>query len=79
MSGDQSGRPRRLTAQRWGSVSRGRAISTDSAEPAMNQILLTAWLYGRGGHLYDWCVCHILLGIAVVLFVVGLLTGRRTV
>ena len=42
-------------------------------------ILLIAWLLGMGGAYTIGGVVHVLLVVALVLFVVGLLTGRRTV
>ena len=42
-------------------------------------ILLIAWLLGLGGMYAIGSIVHILLVIAVVLFLVGLLSGRRTV
>jgi len=42
-------------------------------------ILLIAWLLGVVGTYTIGAFVHVLLVIAVVLFVVGLLTGRRTV
>jgi uncharacterized membrane protein YtjA (UPF0391 family) len=42
-------------------------------------ILLIAWLLGVVGTYTIGGIVHILLVIAIVLFVVGLLTGRRTV
>ena len=42
-------------------------------------ILLIAWLLGVVGTYTIGGIVHMLLVIALVLFVVGLLTGRRTV
>jgi hypothetical protein len=42
-------------------------------------ILLIAWLLGIVGTYTIGAFVHVLLVVAVVLFVVGLLTGRRTV
>jgi hypothetical protein len=42
-------------------------------------ILLIAWLLGLVGTYTVGSVVHVLLVIAIVLFVVGLLTGRRPV
>jgi hypothetical protein len=42
-------------------------------------ILLVAWLLGLVGAYTIGAFVHVLLVIAVVLFLVGLLTGRRTV
>jgi uncharacterized membrane protein YtjA (UPF0391 family) len=42
-------------------------------------ILLIAWLLGVVGVYAIGAFVHILLVIAIVLFVVGLLSGRRTV
>jgi uncharacterized membrane protein YtjA (UPF0391 family) len=42
-------------------------------------ILLVAWLLGFVGVYTVGSVLHVLLVIAVVLFLVGLLAGRRTV
>jgi uncharacterized membrane protein YtjA (UPF0391 family) len=42
-------------------------------------ILLIAWLLGIVGTYTIGGIVHVLLVIALVLFVVGLLTGRRTV
>lgn len=42
-------------------------------------ILLIAWLLGVVGTYTIGGIVHLLLVIAIVLFVVGLLTGRRTV
>jgi uncharacterized membrane protein YtjA (UPF0391 family) len=42
-------------------------------------ILLIAWLLGVVGTYTIGGIVHLLLVIALVLFVVGLLTGRRTV
>jgi uncharacterized membrane protein YtjA (UPF0391 family) len=42
-------------------------------------ILLVAWLLGFAGVYTVGAVVHLLLVIALVLFVVGLMSGRRTV
>jgi uncharacterized membrane protein YtjA (UPF0391 family) len=42
-------------------------------------ILLIAWLLGMVGTYTIGAFIHVLLVIAVVLFLVGLLSGRRTV
>ena len=42
-------------------------------------ILLIAWLLGIVGTYTIGGIVHVLLVIALVLFVVGLLSGRRTV
>jgi uncharacterized membrane protein YtjA (UPF0391 family) len=42
-------------------------------------ILLIAWLLGIVGTYTIGGIVHVLLVIAIVLFLVGLLTGRRTV
>jgi uncharacterized membrane protein YtjA (UPF0391 family) len=42
-------------------------------------ILLVAWLLGLVGTYAIGGIVHVLLVIAVVLFVIGLLSGRRTV
>jgi uncharacterized membrane protein YtjA (UPF0391 family) len=42
-------------------------------------ILLIAWLLGVVGIYTIGAVFHVLLVVAIVLFLVGLLTGRRTV
>lgn len=42
-------------------------------------ILLVAWLLGLGGVYAIGSVVHLLLVVAIVLFLVGLLSGRRTV
>jgi hypothetical protein len=42
-------------------------------------ILLIAWLLGIVGTYSIGAFVHVLLVIAIVLFVVGLLSGRRTV
>jgi uncharacterized membrane protein YtjA (UPF0391 family) len=42
-------------------------------------ILLIAWLLGVVGTYTIGAFVHVLLVIAVVLFIVGLLSGRRTV
>jgi len=41
-------------------------------------ILLIAWLLGLVGTFTIGPILHVLLVVAIVLFVVGLLTGRRT-
>ena len=42
-------------------------------------ILLFAWLLGLVGVYTIGSIVHILLVVAIVLFLVGLLSGRRTV
>jgi len=42
-------------------------------------ILLIAWLLGVVGTYTVGAFIHVLLVIAIVLFVVGLLSGRRTI
>jgi hypothetical protein len=42
-------------------------------------ILLVAWLLGLVGTYTIGAFLHVLLLLAVILFVVGLLTGRETV
>ena len=42
-------------------------------------ILLIAWMLGLVGMYTIGAFVHVLLVVAIVLFVVGLLTGRRTV
>jgi hypothetical protein len=42
-------------------------------------ILLIAWLLGVVGTYTIGAFVHVLLVVAIVLFVVGLLTGRRSV
>jgi hypothetical protein len=42
-------------------------------------ILLIAWLLGIVGTYTIGSIVHVLLVIAVVLFIVGLVSGRRTV
>jgi len=42
-------------------------------------VLLIAWLLGIVGTYQIGAFVHVLLVIALVLFVVGLLSGRRTV
>jgi uncharacterized membrane protein YtjA (UPF0391 family) len=42
-------------------------------------ILLIAWLLGFVGTFTVGPILHVLLVIALVLFVVGLLSGRRTI
>jgi hypothetical protein len=42
-------------------------------------ILLIAWLLGVVGTYTVGVFIHVLLVIAIVLFVVGLLSGRRTI
>jgi hypothetical protein len=41
-------------------------------------ILLVAWLLGMVGTYTIGAFIHVLLVIAIVLFLVGLITGRRT-
>jgi len=41
-------------------------------------ILLVAWLLGLVGTFTIGPILHVLLVVAVVLFIVGLLSGRRT-
>jgi hypothetical protein len=41
-------------------------------------ILLIAWLLGLVGTFTVGPVIHVLLVVAIVLFIVGLLSGRRT-
>lgn len=41
-------------------------------------ILLIAWLLGLIGTFTIGPIVHVLLVVAIVLFVVGLLSGRRT-
>jgi uncharacterized membrane protein YtjA (UPF0391 family) len=41
-------------------------------------ILLIAWLLGLAGTFTIGPIVHVLLVIAIVLFVVGLVSGRRT-
>lgn len=41
-------------------------------------ILLIAWLLGLVGTFTIGPIVHLLLVVAVVLFLVGMLTGRRT-
>ena len=41
-------------------------------------ILLIAWLLGMVGTYTIGAFVHVLLVLAVVLFIIGLLTGRRT-
>jgi uncharacterized membrane protein YtjA (UPF0391 family) len=41
-------------------------------------ILLIAWLLGFAGTFTIGPILHVLLVVAVVLFIVGLLSGRRT-
>jgi uncharacterized membrane protein (DUF485 family) len=41
-------------------------------------ILLIAWLLGLVGTFTIGPVIHVLLVVAIVLFIVGLLSGRRT-
>ena len=45
----------------------------------MAVILLIAWLLGFVGVYTVGAFIHVLLVVAIVLFVVGLLSGRRTV
>jgi hypothetical protein len=42
-------------------------------------ILFIAWLLGLVGVYTIGSIVHVLLVIAIVLFIVGLLSGRRTV
>jgi hypothetical protein len=42
-------------------------------------ILFVAWLLGLVGVYTIGAIVHILLVIAIVLFIVGLISGRRTV
>ena len=42
-------------------------------------ILLVAWILGLVGVYTVGAVFHVLLVAAIVLFVIGLMTGRRTV
>jgi len=42
-------------------------------------VLLVAWLLGMVGTYTIGAFVHVLLVIAVVLFIVGLLSGRRTI
>jgi len=42
-------------------------------------ILLVAWLLGVVGTYTIGAFVHVLLVIAIVLFIVGLLSGRRTI
>jgi hypothetical protein len=42
-------------------------------------ILLIAWILGVVGTYTIGAFVHVLLVLAIVLFVIGLLTGRRTV
>lgn len=42
-------------------------------------ILLVAWLLGLGGVYAIGSIVHMLLVIALVLFLVGIISGRRTV
>lgn len=42
-------------------------------------ILLIAWALGLGGVYAIGSIVHVLLVIAIVLFLVGLITGRETV
>ena len=46
---------------------------------ALAMILLVAWLLGMVGTYTIGAFVHVLLVIAVVLFLVGMLSGRRTV
>jgi uncharacterized membrane protein YtjA (UPF0391 family) len=41
-------------------------------------VLLIAWLLGLVGTFTIGPIVHVLLVVAIVLFVVGLLSGRRT-
>ena len=42
-------------------------------------ILLIAWLLGVGGTYAIGGIVHVLLVVALVLFLVGIVSGRRTV
>jgi hypothetical protein len=42
-------------------------------------ILFIAWLLGVVGTYTIGAIVHVLLVIAIVLFIIGLLSGRRTV
>jgi hypothetical protein len=42
-------------------------------------ILLLAWLLGLVGMYTIGSIVHVLLVVAIVLFLVGLISGRRTV
>ena len=42
-------------------------------------VLLIAWLLGLAGTYAIGGIVHLLLVVALVLFVIGLLSGRRTV
>jgi Family of unknown function (DUF5670) len=42
-------------------------------------ILLLAWILGLVGVYTIGSIVHILLVVAIVLFLVGLITGRRTI
>ena len=46
---------------------------------ALALILLIAWALGLGGIYAIGSIVHVLLVIAVVLFLVGLISGRETV
>jgi hypothetical protein len=46
---------------------------------ALALILLIAWALGLGGVYAIGSIVHVLLVIAIVLFLVGLITGRETV
>jgi uncharacterized membrane protein YtjA (UPF0391 family) len=66
----------------------GSALVFQSAEPTPRRrihvmytlavILLIAWLLGIVGTYTIGAFVHVLLVVAVVLFVVGLVSGRRT-
>jgi uncharacterized protein DUF5670 len=42
-------------------------------------ILLLAWILGLVGVYTIGSIVHVLLVVAIVLFLVGLITGRRTI
>jgi len=46
---------------------------------ALALILLIAWALGLGGVYVIGSIVHVLLVIAIVLFLVGLISGRETV
>jgi uncharacterized membrane protein YtjA (UPF0391 family) len=46
---------------------------------ALALILLIAWALGLGGVYAIGSIVHVLLVIAIVLFLVGLISGRETV
>jgi uncharacterized membrane protein YtjA (UPF0391 family) len=46
---------------------------------ALAMILLIAWALGLGGVYAIGSIVHVLLVIAIVLFLVGLIAGRETV